>query len=33
MEGSYELEVATECVPNTVHMAPLYDAKMERIKG
>ncbi|HGG65438.1 MAG TPA: aminomethyl transferase family protein, partial [Rhodobacteraceae bacterium] len=33
MEGSYELEVATERVPCTVHMAPLYDAKMERIKG
>jgi len=33
MEGSYELEVATERVPCTVHMTPLYDAKMERIKG
>ncbi|WP_428540171.1 GcvT family protein [Profundibacter sp.] len=33
MEGSYELEVATDRVPCTVHMTPLYDAKMERIKG
>ena len=33
MEGSYELEVATQRVPCTVHMTPLYDAKMERIKA
>ncbi|AXX97324.1 GcvT family protein [Profundibacter amoris] len=33
MEGSYELEVATQRVPCTVHMTPLYDAIMERIKG
>ncbi len=33
MDGSYELEVATQRVPCTVHMTPLYDAKMERIKA
>ncbi len=33
MDASYELEVATKRVPCTVHMTPLYDAKMERIKS
>lgn len=33
IECTYELEVATERVPCTVHMAPLYDAKMQRIKS
>ena len=33
IEGTYELEVATERVPCTVHMTPLYDAKMQRIKS
>jgi len=33
MDGSYELEVATQRVPCTVYMTPLYDAKMERIKA
>lgn len=33
LDASYELEVATKRVPCTVHMAPLYDAKMERIKS
>ena len=32
MSGRYELEVATERVPAQVHLAPLYDPKMERIK-
>lgn len=31
--GSYELEVATERVPATVHLAPLYDPGMERVKA
>ncbi len=30
--GRYELEVATERVPAQIHLAPLYDPKMERIK-
>ncbi|MCP4183890.1 MAG: aminomethyl transferase family protein, partial [Hyphomicrobiales bacterium] len=30
--GSYELEVATARVPCRVHMKPLYDPKMERVK-
>lgn len=30
--GTYELEVATERVPATLHLVPLYDPKMERIK-
>jgi 4-methylaminobutanoate oxidase (formaldehyde-forming) len=30
--GRYELEVATERVPATIHLAPLYDPRMERIK-
>jgi len=32
MAGRYELEVATERVPAQIHLAPLYDPKMERIK-
>jgi 4-methylaminobutanoate oxidase (formaldehyde-forming) len=31
--GSYELEVATERVPATLHMAPLYDPANLRVKG
>jgi len=31
--GAYELEVATERVPCTLHTGPLYDPKMERVKG
>jgi sarcosine dehydrogenase len=31
--GAYELEVAGERVPAQVHLAPLYDARMERIKA
>jgi 4-methylaminobutanoate oxidase (formaldehyde-forming) len=33
LSGSYELEVATERVPCRVHMAPLYDPAMERVKA
>ncbi len=33
MSGEYELEVATERVPCEVHMDPLYDPAMERIKA
>lgn len=33
MSGSYELEVATERVAARIHMNPLYDPKMERIKS
>ncbi len=33
MEGQYELEAANERVPARVHLAPLYDPKMERIKA
>ncbi|TSD87737.1 FAD-dependent oxidoreductase [Mycobacterium sp. KBS0706] len=29
----YELEVATERVPCRVHLEPLYDPRMERVKG
>ncbi len=32
MSGRYELEVATERVPAHIHLAPLYDPRMERIK-
>jgi 4-methylaminobutanoate oxidase (formaldehyde-forming) len=32
LSGRYELEVATERVPAAIHLAPLYDPKMERIK-
>ncbi len=31
--GSYELEVATQRVPCTIHMSPLYDPEMSRIKS
>jgi len=31
--GRYELEVATERVPATLHMAPLYDPANARVKG
>ena len=31
--GSYELEVAGERVAANLHLAPLYDVKMERIKA
>ena len=31
--GRYELEVATERVPATLHLAPLYDPKMARVKA
>ena len=31
--GSYELEVATERVPCSVTLAPLYDAGMERVRA
>jgi sarcosine dehydrogenase len=33
LSGEYELEVASERVAARVHMAPLYDLKMQRIKG
>ena len=32
-DGDYELEVATERVPAQVHLKPLYDPGMERIKA
>jgi sarcosine dehydrogenase len=31
--GSYELEVASERVPATVHPGPLYDPQSLRVKG
>jgi 4-methylaminobutanoate oxidase (formaldehyde-forming) len=31
--GDYELEVATRRVPCELHLGPLYDPKMERVKG
>jgi len=31
--GSYQLEVATERVPCRMHLEPLYDPRMERIKA
>jgi 4-methylaminobutanoate oxidase (formaldehyde-forming) len=31
--GNYELEVATERVPCQLHMGPLYDPRMERVKS
>ena len=31
--GRYELEVATERVPATLHMAPLYDPANLRVKA
>ncbi len=33
MSGDYELEVATERVAADVHMAPLYDPEMTRVKA
>ncbi|SLN60681.1 4-methylaminobutanoate oxidase (formaldehyde-forming) [Roseovarius albus] len=33
LSGDYELEVATERVKAEVHMRPLYDPKMERVKA
>jgi 4-methylaminobutanoate oxidase (formaldehyde-forming) len=33
MDGEYELEVATERVPCTVHLSPLYDPKMQKVKS
>ncbi len=32
-DGHYELEVATQRVPAQVHLQPLYDPKMERVKA
>ncbi len=32
-DGEYELEVATERVPCSVTLAPLYDPKMEKVKA
>lgn len=31
-DGHYELEVATERVPASLHLEPLYDPRMERVK-
>jgi 4-methylaminobutanoate oxidase (formaldehyde-forming) len=31
--GRYELEVATERVPATLHLRPLHDPEMARVKG
>ena len=31
--GAYELEVATVRVAARIHLAPLYDPKMERVKA
>jgi len=31
--GGYELEVATERVACELHLGPLYDPKMERVKS
>jgi 4-methylaminobutanoate oxidase (formaldehyde-forming) len=31
--GAYELEIATERVPAKLHLAPLYDPGMERVKA
>ena len=33
MSGDYELEVATKRIPCMVHMKPLYDPSMSRIKA
>jgi 4-methylaminobutanoate oxidase (formaldehyde-forming) len=32
-QGRYELEVATERVACELHLGPLYDPKMERVKS
>jgi 4-methylaminobutanoate oxidase (formaldehyde-forming) len=33
LNGTYELEVATERVPAEVTLSPLYDPKMDRVRG
>jgi 4-methylaminobutanoate oxidase (formaldehyde-forming) len=33
LAGRYELEVATERVPCSLHLVPLYDPAMARIKA
>ena len=33
LAGDYELEVATERVPCRLHLAPLYDPQMTRVKA
>ena len=33
VKGRYELEVANRRVPARIHLAPLYDPKMARIKA
>ena len=33
LAGRYELEVATERVPCRVHLQPLYDPRMERVRA
>jgi 4-methylaminobutanoate oxidase (formaldehyde-forming) len=33
LEGSYELEVATQRVGCRIHLSPLYDPKMERVRA
>jgi len=33
MTGSYELEIATRRVPCSVHLRPLYDPQMKRVKS
>ena len=33
MSGNYELEVATERVAATVHLQPLFDPEMKRVKA
>ncbi|MCU0801970.1 MAG: hypothetical protein MUD11_09355 [Rhodobacteraceae bacterium] len=33
LSGTYELEVASERVPATVHLAPLYDPTGARVRS
>ena len=33
LNGTYELEVATERVPAEVTLSPLYDPTMDRVRG
>jgi 4-methylaminobutanoate oxidase (formaldehyde-forming) len=33
LAGHYELEVATERVACRIHLGPLYDPKMQRVKA
>jgi sarcosine dehydrogenase len=33
LSGNYELEVATERIPCRIHLSPLYDPKMERVRS